>query len=171
VNGLESAVAHAPSTTEKNETAEPGDAGNKTILDQPSQASLTSDAPNLKSEDVPAAVGLVQEKGAEEEEDNKTIINAPLPTVEFKPVRPDSPVKTKTNGEIDHSNHDHVNGVVEDKKVDSKVQTLENGDVKEAEETDGRQYVGDGTWEEKTWKELVRLREDMFWARVGGFRG
>jgi len=33
---------------------------------------------------------------------------------------------------------------------------------------DGTPYVGDGTWEERTWKELTRLREDMFWARVGG---
>ena len=31
-------------------------------------------------------------------------------------------------------------------------------------------YVGDATWEERTWKEIVRLREDMFWARVGGLR-
>ena len=29
----------------------------------------------------------------------------------------------------------------------------------------------DGTsWEEKTWKELVRLRENMFWARMGAVR-
>ena len=33
---------------------------------------------------------------------------------------------------------------------------------------DGTPYVGDGTWEERTWKELTRLREDMFWARMGG---
>ena len=32
---------------------------------------------------------------------------------------------------------------------------------------DGTPYVGDGTWEERTWKELTRLREDVFWARVG----
>ncbi|KAF8635386.1 hypothetical protein AX15_000389 [Amanita polypyramis BW_CC] len=31
-------------------------------------------------------------------------------------------------------------------------------------------YVGDATWEERTWKELVRLREDMFWARIGALR-
>ena len=32
---------------------------------------------------------------------------------------------------------------------------------------DGTPYVGDATWEERTWKELTRLREDMFWARLG----
>jgi hypothetical protein len=31
-------------------------------------------------------------------------------------------------------------------------------------------YIGDATWEERTWKELVRLREEMFWARVGAIR-
>ncbi|KAI0066890.1 hypothetical protein BV25DRAFT_1868004 [Artomyces pyxidatus] len=35
---------------------------------------------------------------------------------------------------------------------------------------DGAPFVGDTTWEERTWKELVRLREEMFWARVGGMR-
>ena len=32
---------------------------------------------------------------------------------------------------------------------------------------DGTPYVGDGTWEERMWKEITRLREDAFWARVG----
>ncbi|KAI0918780.1 hypothetical protein AcW1_009492 [Taiwanofungus camphoratus] len=37
-------------------------------------------------------------------------------------------------------------------------------------EEDAGLYVGDATWEERTWKELVRLREEMFWARIGGVR-
>jgi hypothetical protein len=41
---------------------------------------------------------------------------------------------------------------------------------KEKEEKTRVVYVGDSTWEEKTWKEIVRLREDMFWARIGGVR-
>ncbi|KAI0701347.1 hypothetical protein BC835DRAFT_1264923 [Cytidiella melzeri] len=35
---------------------------------------------------------------------------------------------------------------------------------------DVRIYVGTDTWEERTWRELMKLREDMFWARVGGVR-
>jgi hypothetical protein len=31
-------------------------------------------------------------------------------------------------------------------------------------------YVGRGTWEERAWLELVRIRESMFWARLGGVR-
>lgn len=37
----------------------------------------------------------------------------------------------------------------------------------EKEKEDEGLYVGDATWEERTYKELVRLREEMFWARVG----
>ncbi|KAF5348442.1 hypothetical protein D9757_012786 [Collybiopsis confluens] len=29
-------------------------------------------------------------------------------------------------------------------------------------------YIGSTTWEERTWKEVIRLKEGMFWARVGG---
>ncbi|KAH7912379.1 proline-rich protein [Hygrophoropsis aurantiaca] len=35
-------------------------------------------------------------------------------------------------------------------------------------EADG--FASDATWEERTWKEVVRLKEEMFWARVGGVR-
>ena len=49
---------------------------------------------------------------------------------------------------------------------------IENdSELKLEEELDPRVYVGDTTWEERTWKEIVRLREDMFWARVGAVRG
>lgn len=37
-------------------------------------------------------------------------------------------------------------------------------------EEDKEVYVGIATWEERTWQELVRLREAMFWARIGGLR-
>ena len=40
-------------------------------------------------------------------------------------------------------------------------------EAKEAIKEEDGQYVGDTTWEERTYKELIRLREEMFWARVG----
>lgn len=124
--------------------------GSMIVLKRHSRSSdIFVNAPSSKGGDVPAAAGLVQAHGVnEDQEENKTTI--------------DAPVKLITNGEIDH---DYINGVLEDDKIDPQAQALET------EETDKRQYVGDGTWEEKTWKELVRLREDMFWARIGGFRG
>jgi len=30
--------------------------------------------------------------------------------------------------------------------------------------------VRDTTWEERTWKELMKLKEDMFWAPIGAVR-
>ena len=115
-------------------------------------------------DDVQADVGLVQKRGVKE--DSKAIIDLSVPI--FNSLAPinglDNPDEAKTNGVIKgYLNHNHhVNGVVEDEEeVDSKAHETE----------DEGQYVSDGSWEEKTWKELVRLREDMFWARLGGFRG
>jgi len=58
------------------------------------------------------------------------------------------------------------------------VSTLVNGDIKsepsraseEREDESSEVYIGDATWEERTWKEVIRLKEVMFWARVGGIR-
>lgn len=48
---------------------------------------------------------------------------------------------------------------------------IQNGEEQvRTRETDVGSYVGDATWEERTWQELVRLKESMFWARVGGVR-
>ena len=33
--------------------------------------------------------------------------------------------------------------------------------------TDESEFVGTSSWEEKTWRELVRIRKDMFYARLG----
>ncbi|KAJ7196502.1 proline-rich protein [Mycena pura] len=49
-------------------------------------------------------------------------------------------------------------------RVDTDVEEEAKGDE------DHEVYIGDVTWEERTWKEVVRLREDMFWARIGGIR-
>ncbi|KAF8887580.1 hypothetical protein BD779DRAFT_1672710 [Infundibulicybe gibba] len=45
----------------------------------------------------------------------------------------------------------------------------EDGDRAADADTNGHvhEYVGDAAWEERTWKEVVRLKEEMFWARVG----
>jgi Rab guanine nucleotide exchange factor SEC2 len=56
----------------------------------------------------------------------------------------------------------HINGNITESNVATPSQT--------AEGADGEAYVGDVTWEERVWKELVKLREDMFWARIGALR-
>lgn len=56
------------------------------------------------------------------------------------------------------------NGVV---KVEEPTAVIADGEGKDkGTET----YVGEATWEERTWKELVRLKEDMFLARIGALR-
>ena len=194
VNGLESAaIVHTPSaatekisvgsTTKKADEAVDGksnDNDNKVkngdspyagnMIIQPDQQrsrfpDILVDACSPKIEDdVQADVGLVQKRGVKE--DSKAIIDLPVPI--FNSLAPinglDNPDEAKTNGVIKgYLNHNHhVNGVVEDEEeVDSKAHETE----------DEGQYVSDGSWEEKTWKELVSLRQDMFWARLGGFRG
>ena len=189
-------MVHAPSTTEKIsvdsttkkaddkiddkpngnnndniKNGDPADAGN--MIAPPDQQLSRSpdflvDAPSSKSEDdVRADAGLVQRKGVGED---TTDPSAPSSKSSAAVVNglDNNLDEVKTNGEINYySNHNHhVNGMVEDEEnVESKAQTFET------EEMDKGQYVGNGSWEEKTWKELVRLREDMFWARLGGYRG
>ncbi|KAI0676389.1 hypothetical protein C8Q78DRAFT_960715 [Trametes maxima] len=57
----------------------------------------------------------------------------------------------------------HTDAAV-DAHTDAAVDAHTDGD---AEKEDQGQYVGDATWEERTYKKLVRLREEMFWARIG----
>ena len=52
---------------------------------------------------------------------------------------------------------------------DEKEKTEAKDSTAEKENSDAS-YISDATWEERTWKEIVRLREDMFWARVGAIR-
>ena len=160
-----------PNNNVKN--GDPANAGNMIVPpDQQLSRSpdILVDAPSPKIEDnVQAGVGLAQKQGVKGE-DSKTIIDLsvtrPSAAVNELDNNSDEP---KTNDEISYysnHNHHHVNGVLEDEeKLDLKAEELET------EEMDKGQYVGNGSWEEKTWKELVRLREDMFWARLGGFRG
>ena len=42
--------------------------------------------------------------------------------------------------------------------------------TKQSSNTEGEGFAGDVTWEDRTWKVLVTLKEDMFWARIGGIR-
>ncbi|KIP12093.1 hypothetical protein PHLGIDRAFT_82261 [Phlebiopsis gigantea 11061_1 CR5-6] len=63
-----------------------------------------------------------------------------------------------------------VNGSVEMHDDEAQVINLTPDTASDVAEDDPGIYVGDSTWEERTWKELVKLREEMFWARIGGIR-
>ncbi|KAL5522670.1 hypothetical protein ACEPAG_8688 [Sanghuangporus baumii] len=65
-------------------------------------------------------------------------------------------------------------GDKDDERMDSTQDRPKNekqNGIDRSENDDPKNYVGDTTWEERTWKEIVRLREDMFWARIGAIRG
>ncbi|KAF7303099.1 Sec2p domain-containing protein [Mycena kentingensis (nom. inval.)] len=59
---------------------------------------------------------------------------------------------------------------VPDKIAANRHEEDEEEESSKEEDPNGEVYIGDVTWEERTWKELVKLREEMFWARVGGVR-
>ncbi|RDB30584.1 Rab guanine nucleotide exchange factor SEC2 [Hypsizygus marmoreus] len=63
---------------------------------------------------------------------------------------------TKTDGEQTRPDDERATKLDDDKETNSD----DNREV----------YIGDATWEERTWNEIVRLREEMFWARIGGLR-
>lgn len=46
--------------------------------------------------------------------------------------------------------------------------SMDTTSTKRSSSTEGEGFASDATWEERTWKELVKLKEDMFWARIGG---
>lgn len=75
-----------------------------------------------------------------------------------------SPVAPSTNGVVDGVEGQSLKDL-ETADIRSSPEPETNGEAE-----DPALYVGDATWEERTWKELTRLREDMFWARVGGVR-
>jgi hypothetical protein len=84
---------------------------------------------------------------------------------------------TSSESAPDESSSPVIDTDSEDKTKAQLTETRRNDDAVELASLesknvgeDGEVYIGDTTWEERTWKEVVKLREDMFWARVGGLR-
>ncbi|KAF9450598.1 hypothetical protein P691DRAFT_758015 [Macrolepiota fuliginosa MF-IS2] len=59
---------------------------------------------------------------------------------------------------------------VKEKKEKDGVKSTDVDGSEAGEDEGERVYVGDATWEERTWKELTKLREEMYWARIGAVR-
>ncbi|KAJ7735793.1 proline-rich protein [Mycena metata] len=83
--------------------------------------------------------------------------------VEEQVPRVDSPAPVEAAKVDGEEKNPATNGHLDEEREEKSSQDTKDEDDHEA-------YVGDVTWEERTWKELVRLREDMFWARIGGLR-
>jgi len=110
-------------------------------------------------DDGPVADEKPEEKDADDDDDKRTVVDAyrPVGSAAEKPV---------VNGVLSEESV-HVNGMQES---ENEVVDEDERKGKEKEEKTRVAYVGDSTWEERTWKEIVKLREDMFWARIGGVR-
>jgi Rab guanine nucleotide exchange factor SEC2 len=89
---------------------------------------------------------------------------------------PDREVVADTEKAADGNDRDWEEVQAEDVDGDQDVTSVEEKTVKSLEVKDlkpnenDEAFIGDATWEERTWKELVRLREEMFWARIGALR-
>ncbi|KAJ7060962.1 proline-rich protein [Mycena amicta] len=149
--------APAPAVSPVKETAPPSPKLEAAVV--PEGAS----SPKMEEVPQPAPVSTTDSENKEAEREhikaNGEEPVADIPRVESPPPAPEVPTKSaeaelKENGHVEAEDHDE--GVKEDAHIE--------------EDGDGEVYVGDVTWEERTWKELVRLREDMFWARIGGVR-
>lgn len=61
-------------------------------------------------------------------------------------------------------------GEVPKVEIEKEEDEAKDTDSADENESDAQNYVSDATWEERTWRELTRLREEMFWARIGAIR-
>ena len=48
--------------------------------------------------------------------------------------------------------------------------SMDTTGTKLSSNSEGEGFASDTTWEDRTWKTLLALKEDMFWARIGGVR-
>ncbi|KAI1794421.1 hypothetical protein LXA43DRAFT_1080850 [Ganoderma leucocontextum] len=121
-------------------------------------------APTPEPEAAPAAVPVdvlkerldtvLESKTSTPAEEKVVLVNGDAESVPSEPeCVPEVPPLAYAAGQV----HANANG---DKK---------DGASSVAEESDNYNglYVSDATWEERTYKELVRLREEMYWARIG----
>ncbi|KAJ6487708.1 proline-rich protein, partial [Mycena sanguinolenta] len=152
----------------------------------PSEASAAAEAAavNEGSKATPEAVETAAVAAAEE-----TKANGDVPAAD--PVTETAADESKAEAKVEEAKAEEVKAEAEAEaeapRVDSPVQEQvtkkeveeqpvthghldENPEEEKQDENDGEAYIGDVTWEERTWKELVRLREDMFWARIGAVR-
>ncbi|KLO14382.1 hypothetical protein SCHPADRAFT_914901 [Schizopora paradoxa] len=116
-----------------------------------STTTLGGDSPVDGAEDVTPVETKPTDEIVKHDEEKEEVKEKELPPVKEEKFVPLPPPRRRVG---------LPNGV--SSKQDSEKTSQEDGDV--------NQYVGDATWEERTWKEITRLREDMFWARIGGVR-
>ncbi|KAG6836404.1 hypothetical protein H0H93_008261 [Arthromyces matolae] len=113
----------------------------------------------------------VAEENKEGEKDEEEAVVVDAAEVEDEGNMKDDVIKTEDDSPKVETNSDEPEAVLQPdaQTVDeNEAPRDEAGEASDSDRTqDDSSYVGDATWEERTWKELVRLREEMFWARLG----
>ncbi|KAL0068144.1 hypothetical protein AAF712_004804 [Marasmius tenuissimus] len=108
------------------------------------------------------AVDTEKEVKHEKEETNATTTTAIATALSSDQAESGLEQGQATTGNDAMETHDKPLPTVKDDEKDQDI------DTQKEKEKDMTMYVGDATWEERTWKEIVRLKEVMFWARIGG---
>lgn len=138
-----------------------------------SVADKTTEVQEKKSED---GNGEKRDNGEGEGEDTMTVVDTPtVPQPSELPAEKENGTEAPTEVLVNGHSEDVADEQEKEQQQQEPVQTPEEKmeeekKRKEKEEWEKANYVGDSTWEERTWKEVNRLREDMFWARIGGVR-
>lgn len=132
---------------EKQEEAKGLGADNPIVLNEPAQPVVEEIAP-------PPVTDVVSRPGPE--------IIKPLFTAKVEPQEADSEVTqiAKASSPI----------AVVDGTTASPIDDIQHAGGDDSGLIGNQNLVGNNTWEEKTWREVVRLREEMFCARMGFVR-
>ncbi|EPQ52073.1 hypothetical protein GLOTRDRAFT_140523 [Gloeophyllum trabeum ATCC 11539] len=184
-----SVVAPPPATTEGASPASAHPEKQEPLSDAAQQLAMDGDAAPSAA---PALVEEQEQFKAEQPEpmaSSKSPISAPpeaeslAPDETKDPADPPGPQSSqeaapdvdnrveapKSDHEPDHEGSPMHVSVIADQRDIEKTEMKEEQPEQNVNEETGL-FVGDATWEERTWKEIVRLKEDMFWARIGCVR-
>ncbi|KAG6900292.1 hypothetical protein C0993_000265 [Termitomyces sp. T159_Od127] len=129
-----------------------------------------------KSGNVEEELDKVEEKAEKKDEGVTNNVGEIMEKTEFKTTGEEK-AETQTDEKIEKNAETSLTKaevVVTSSNVQATNQKdaeKDTDDCKKSSEDDlSGSYVGDTTWEERTWKEIIRLKEAMFWARIGGLK-
>ncbi|KAI0370497.1 hypothetical protein BV20DRAFT_1121206 [Pilatotrama ljubarskyi] len=132
------------------------------------EAPTSSEGATQAAESTPAPVAEEPES-VSETVGPSTPVEATAPSADVEPEQDKAAPVPTAEEKLD--SEPQVNGTGDAPAVESQPEpepaAKGEGGGEESEKDDQGQCVGDATWEERTYKELVRLREEMFWARIG----
>ncbi|KAK1229421.1 hypothetical protein PQX77_007518 [Marasmius sp. AFHP31] len=128
------------------------------------------DAEAKEEEASPEAEGAVSPETTEKEKETGKEVGHEKEETITTTTTPSSDQAEQGQGQATDAmeTHDKPLPSLKDDKPSKDDENDKDIDTQKEKEKDTTMYIGDATWEERTWKEIVRLKEVMFWARIGG---